>query len=58
MHGSGYARLLHGQAILAEGGTLPDPGAYSRLVMEVANQAVAAGAISAEPDATTDEAPG
>ncbi len=53
-----YARLLHGQAILAEGGTLPDPGAYSRLVMEVANQAVAAGAISAEPDATTDEAPG
>ena len=39
-----YARLLHGQAILAEGGTLPDPGAYSRIVMEVANQAVSAGA--------------
>ena len=39
-----YARLLHGQAILAEGGTLPDPGAYSRIVMEVANQAVAAAA--------------
>ena len=35
-----YAQLLHGQAILAEGGTLPDPGAYSRVVMEVANQAL------------------
>jgi molecular chaperone HtpG len=35
-----YAQLLHGQAILAEGGTLPDPGAYSRIVMDVANQAV------------------
>ena len=44
-----YARLLHGQAILAEGGTLPDPGAYSRVVMEVANQAVAAGATPLEP---------
>ena len=51
-----YARLLHGQAILAEGGTLPDPGAYSRLVMEVANQAVAAGATpdQAEPAADTE----
>ncbi len=39
-----YARLLHGQAILAEGGTLPDPSAYSRIVMEVAYQAVSAGA--------------
>ena len=37
-----YAQLLHGQAILAEGGTLPDPGAYSRVVMEVANQALTA----------------
>ena len=46
---STYARLLHGQAILAEGGTLPDPGAYSRVVMEVANQAVAASATSSEP---------
>ncbi len=37
-----YAQLLHGQAILAEGGELPDPGAYSRIVMEVANLAVGA----------------
>ena len=43
-----YAHLLHGQAILAEGGTLPDPSAYSRIVMEVANQAVSAGAASGE----------
>ena len=41
-----YAQLLHGQAILAEGGELPDPGAYSRVVMEVAQLAVGA---SAEP---------
>ncbi len=52
-----YAQLLHGQAILAEGGTLPDPGAYSRIVMEVANQAVAADSVSEEPDTTADEAP-
>ena len=51
-----YARLLHGQAILAEGGTLPDPSAYSRIVMEVANQAVAAGTLGKEPDATGNEA--
>mgnify|MGYP001183588797 CR=1 FL=1 len=38
-----YAQLLHGQAILAEGGELPDPGAYSRIVMEVASLAVGAG---------------
>jgi len=44
-----YARLLHGQAILAEGGTLPDPGAYSRVVMEVATQALAAGAPPSAP---------
>ncbi|HIE92775.1 MAG TPA: molecular chaperone HtpG [Acidobacteria bacterium] len=37
-----YAQLLHGQAILAEGSELPDPGAYSRIVMEVANLAVGA----------------
>ena len=43
-----YARLLHGQAILAEGGTLPDPSAYSRIVMQVANQAVSAGVPSEE----------
>ena len=52
-----YARLLHGQAILAEGGTLPDPGAYSRIVMEVATQAVASGVWSKEPDATKHPAP-
>ena len=51
-----YARLLHGQAILAEGGTLPDPSAYSRIVMEVANQAVAAVTLGGEPDAAGDEA--
>ena len=39
-----YAQLLHGQAILAEGGALPDPGAYSRIVMEVASEAVTAAA--------------
>ena len=53
-----YARLLHGQAILAEGGTLPDPGAYSRLVMEVANRAVAAGGPPPAPDTAGDEPPG
>ena len=37
-----YAQLLHGQAILAEGGTLPDPSAYSQIVMEVASQALTA----------------
>ncbi|OGQ87166.1 MAG: molecular chaperone HtpG [Deltaproteobacteria bacterium RIFOXYA12_FULL_58_15] len=35
-----YAKLLYGQAILAEGGELPDPNAYSRIIMEVANKAV------------------
>ena len=49
-----YARLLHGQAILAEGGTLPDPGAYSRLVMEVATQAVAVDATPSEPSSAED----
>ena len=52
-----YAQLLHGQAILAEGGTLPDPGAYSRIVMEVANQAVAAGAPAAPDAAASGESP-
>ena len=50
-----YAELLHGQAILAEGGTLPDPGGYSRIVMEVASQAVAAGAAPSTGDTKTDE---
>ncbi len=30
-----YAELLHGQAILAEGGTLPDPAAFSRCLAEL-----------------------
>ena len=50
-----YARLLHGQAILAEGGTLPDPGAYSRIVMEVANEAVTAGAPPPRAAIATDD---
>ena len=49
-----YAQLLHGQAILAEGGALPDPGAYSRVVMEVANEAVTAGAPPPRTDAAAD----
>lgn len=35
-----YAKLLYGQAVLAEGGKLADPGAYSRIIMKVANKAV------------------
>ena len=46
-----YSQLLYGQAILAEGGALPDPGAYSRVVMEVANEAVTAGAPPPRADA-------
>ena len=34
-----YAELLHGQAILAEGGTLPDPAAFSRRLAELLVQA-------------------
>ena len=30
-----YAELLHGQAILAEGGTLPDPAAFSQRLAEL-----------------------
>ena len=30
-----YARLLFGQALLAEGSALPDPGDFSRLVAEL-----------------------
>ena len=30
-----YAELLHGQAILAEGGALPDPAAFSRRLAEL-----------------------
>lgn len=50
-----YAQLLHGQAILAEGGTLPDPGGYSHVVMEVANRAISDISTPATPDATEAE---
>ena len=30
-----YAELLHGQAVLAEGGQLPDPAAFARRVAEL-----------------------
>ena len=36
-----YAALLHGQAILAEGGTLPDPAAFSRQLTELLVEAAA-----------------
>jgi molecular chaperone HtpG len=32
---TGYAELLYGQAILAEGGTLPDPAAFSRRLTDL-----------------------
>ena len=51
-----FAQLLHGQAILAEGGTLPDPGAYSKIVMEVATQAVGA-SVPPPTDTTSPAAP-
>jgi len=34
-----YAELLYGQAVLAEGGTLPDPAAFSRRLSELMLQA-------------------
>ncbi len=37
-----YAELLYGQAILAEGGELPDPAAFSRRVADLMAQAVGA----------------
>jgi molecular chaperone HtpG len=36
-----YAELLHGQAILAEGGTLSDPAAFSRRLTELLVEATA-----------------
>ena len=36
-----YAELLHGQAILAEGGTLSDPAAFSRRLAEMLVEATA-----------------
>ena len=37
---SKYARLLHGQALLAEGTHLPDPGAFSKLVADLMVEAL------------------
>jgi molecular chaperone HtpG len=37
-----YAELLYGQAILAEGGTLPDPAAFSRRLAELLVEAAGA----------------
>jgi len=37
-----YAELLHGQAILAEGGTLPDPAAFSQRLAELLVEATEA----------------
>jgi molecular chaperone HtpG len=37
-----YAELLHGQAILAEGGTLPDPAAFSQRLAELLVEATTA----------------
>jgi molecular chaperone HtpG len=34
-----YAELLYGQALLAEGGTLPDPAAFTRRLTELMLQA-------------------
>ena len=36
-----YAELLHGQAVLAEGGTLRDPAAFSRRLAELLVDATA-----------------
>jgi molecular chaperone HtpG len=38
-----YALLLHGQAILAEGGTLPDPAGFSRQLSELLLEATREG---------------
>jgi molecular chaperone HtpG len=37
-----YAELLYGQAILAEGGTLPDPAAFSQRLAELMVEATGA----------------
>jgi molecular chaperone HtpG len=37
-----YAQLLHGQALLAEGGTLPDPATFSRRLAELLVEATQA----------------
>ena len=35
-----YADLLYGQSVLAEGGKLPDPAAFSRKVADLMAQAI------------------
>jgi molecular chaperone HtpG len=37
---SDYAQLLYGQALLAEGGTLPDPAQFSQLVAKLMVQQI------------------
>jgi molecular chaperone HtpG len=37
-----YAELLHGQAVLAEGGTLPDPATFSRRLAELLTEVTGA----------------
>ncbi|MGH7388731.1 MAG: molecular chaperone HtpG [Candidatus Rokuibacteriota bacterium] len=45
-----YAEVLHGQALLAEGGTLPDPAAFSRLLADLLVEATDARAPSLPTD--------
>jgi molecular chaperone HtpG len=42
-----YSQLLYGQALLAEGGQLPDPAAFSKLVADLMAKSMAGGAGSA-----------
>ena len=35
-----YGELLYGQALLAEGGELPNPGRFSKLVADLMTQAL------------------
>ena len=44
-----YAELLHGQAILAEGGALPDPAAFSQRLAELLVEAAGAGEAPGQP---------
>ena len=44
-----YAELLHGQAILAEAGTLPDPAAFSQRLAELLVEAAGAGEAPDQP---------
>ncbi len=35
-----YGQLLYGQSVLAEGGQLPDPGAFAKLVADLMTKAI------------------